>query len=318
MQRVLLIGASSFVGSHIALALREDYEVIGTHYSNRIRVNGIAPLRMALKNTDTVVDWVRVLQPDITIYCAAVVDDSKIQKDPLTALTVNTEAPIVLAEEMRRMDGKFIFLSTSKVFSGEGDGNYSELTEPSPTGAYGKSKRRAEEAFEMMTGAYILRLGTIYGLGTFQQSTSIIDRILRPLWAKERQRLIYDEYRSFFSGEQVGRAIRLVLSTSNDTSGIYHLAATEKDSYYSFAKALANCFGLPSETLVPIKGLEFSGKQAASGGPRGADLSLNGNKFCETFNVKWEELTESLYRLQEQLNAKRAPSWFVPQVARAT
>lgn len=301
MQRILILGASSFVGSHIAMGLRNQYEVIGTYNHSKIRIDGVTPVRMPLSSTGHIADWIRLLKPDTTVYCAAIIDERQIHRDPIAALNVNTEVPSIIANEMRRLGGRFVYLSTSKVFAGDGSGFHTEWDEPRPGGAYGSTKRKAELLFEMMSGAFILRLGTIYGLGSFNHSSDIVSRILRKSWKGEEQRLIFDEYRSFFPAESVAKAVQILAGADPASQGIYHLANEEKDSYYSFAKSLAMGFGFSSDSLMPIKGAEFQSELSQSGGFRGADLTLSGKRFTETFEVKWESLAESIWRMKETL-----------------
>lgn len=301
MSRVLVIGASSFVGSHIAKGMRDEYEVIGTYYRNKVRVDGIVPLRMPIAPESNVTEWIRVIRPEVAIYAAAIIDDREIQQNPMRALYVNTEAPLAIAEEVKRFGGNFFYLSTSKVFSGEHQGNYCEEDEPTPSGGYGKTKQRTELGLETMDQTFVLRLGTIFGLGSYGHSADIVSRILRKLWKHEEQRLIFDEYRSFFPAESIATAIKLLLNSKNISRGIFHLAGPDKDSYFSFAKTLALQFGFSHQSLMPVKGEEFRGEMAASGGARGFDLSLDGTRFTDMLNIRWGTLTESIANLKRNL-----------------
>lgn len=300
MSRLLVIGASSFVGHHIVRGLRDRYEVIGTYHRNPVRIDGVASLRMPITPDSQLHEWIRVIEPEAAIYCAGLVDEREIQANPEQAMYVNSEAPLRIAQEVKRLGGRFVYLSTSKVFSGEGEGFYTELDEPAPQGPYGKTKRTAELTLEALDNVFVLRLGTVFGLGAFRQSSDIVLRVLQPLWKRETQRLIFDEYRSFFPAESVATAVSLVLNSTSVSRGIFHLAGPDKDSYYSFARALALAFGLPTDSLIPVKGAEFRGAHAAAGGARGADLSLNGLSFREAFQVKWDPLVTAAMKLRQR------------------
>jgi len=301
MSRVLVIGASSFVGSHLCRGLRDDYEVIGTWNLHKVRIDGVVPLRMPISRETTLGEWIRAIRPHVVIYCAALIDDREIQKDSMHAVYVNAEAPLLIAQEVKRLGGKFIYLSTSKVFSGEHEGFYSEADEPTPRGTYGVTKRSAELNLEGLDHVFVVRLGTVYGLGSYRQSSDIISRLLKKIWVRDEQRLIFDEFRSFFSADLIAPALKRLINARDVSQGIFHLAGPDKDSYYSFAKSLANSFGLPTDSLTPVKGEEFHGSLAAAGGVRGNDLSLDGSKFCDTFHLRWPSLSESLIQLRKNL-----------------
>lgn len=301
MSRVLIIGASSFVGSHIARGMRDEYEVIGTYNRHKVRIDGIVPLRMPIAPAANIPEWIRTIRPDVVVYSAAVIDDRQIQQDPGAALFVNSEAPLMIAEEVKRMGGRFFYLSTAKVFSGAHEGHYCEDDEPTPTGPYGQTKRRAEIALEPVDHAIVLRLGTIFGLGSHRQGSDIVSRMLRKLWRREQQRLIFDEYRSFFPAESVALGIKKLLNAKEITRGVFHLAGPDKDSYFSFAKTLALQFGFPHDSLMPVKGEEFAGEQASAGGARGTDLTLDGTRFADTLHMRWDTLSDSMMSLRRSL-----------------
>jgi len=242
---------------------------------------------------------VKVFKPDVVVYCSAIIDERICERDPQQTLFVNIEAPALFAQSMAKFGGKFIYLSSSKVFSGT-KGNYSEADHPQPQGLYGQSKLRAEEELSIYESSYSLRLSTIFGLGREGQRSSMLNRILRSLWSKEETRFINDEYRTFVGATEVARAVASIID-SRSNGGVFHLSNGERDTYYSFAKAVGNAFGLPTDHFIPIKGAEFHGENAMAGGKRGADLTLSGDRFSEVFGMRVEGPFATLEKICRQL-----------------
>jgi dTDP-4-dehydrorhamnose reductase len=300
MKRVLIVGISSFVGSGIALYLRRHYRIFGTYARHRPKLDGIVSLRCPLTPEAPIEALVALLKPDAVVYCAGQVDNQRCERETKETLFLNVEAPARFAHAVDLIGGRLVYLSTSKVFSGE-RGNYREDDVPRPLGAYAATKFRGEIELHRYENTFILRLGTIFGLGSAHQKSALVSRILRQLWSKEPTGFIFDEYRSFLAVDQVGVAVGSVLDTSLEAAGTYHLSTGERDTYYTFACRLAQAFAGGHEHFKQISGVEFSGPQALSGGRRGADLTLAGEQFRKTFSVDFDSLDRSLEKIRQQL-----------------
>jgi dTDP-4-dehydrorhamnose reductase len=301
MKRVLIVGISSFIGSGVARYLRSHYRIFGTYAKHRPRIDDVTSLRFPLGPEAPIEILVDLLKPDAVVYCAGQVDNQRCEKEPEEALYLNVEAPARFAHAGDVRGGRLIYLSTSKVFSGE-RGTYREDDVPRPIGAYAATKFRGEIELHRYENTFILRLGTIYGLGEAHQRSALVSRILRQLWSREPTAFIFDEYRSFLSVDEVGRAIGSVLDTSLEAAGTYHLSNGERDTYYTFACRIAHAFAKSHEHFKQIRGAEFTGAHALSGGRRGADLTLAGEQFRKTFSLDFESLDQSLAKLRQQLS----------------
>ncbi len=300
MERVLILGASSFVGVNLAFALREKYRVLGTYCKHVPRIDGIQTFRFDINQTSEIPEFIKSLEPDAVVYCSAVIDDRECSRDAVQALFVNSQAPYIIAQVMRKLEKRLIYLSTSKVFDGT-QGNYTEEDEARPQNLYGSMKLHAEEQLSHFENVFVLRLGTIFGMGSSGQKSVILNRLLWDLWDKKPIKVIADEFRSFTSALEVARAIETTLGARAEKAGLYHLATREKHTYFSFAKEIASLFGIEDAKVNPISGSEFSGEMAKSGGSRGADLTLNGSLFEKTFGVTLQGLTPSLLTIRNAI-----------------
>ena len=90
------------------------------------------------------------INPDWIINCAAYTDVGLAELNEEIVMKVNYLAPAAFAEEIKKMGGKFLQISTDYVFDGNKNPKapYSSNDKRSPLGLYGLSKAKAEESIE--------------------------------------------------------------------------------------------------------------------------------------------------------------------------
>ena len=67
--KVLITGASSFVGAHFALEASKDHEVIATHYSTPLKLPRISSVRVDLCSSRAKLQ-LRKLDVDVVVHLA--------------------------------------------------------------------------------------------------------------------------------------------------------------------------------------------------------------------------------------------------------
>ena len=298
MKRVLIVGVSSFIGSHLVVRLRKSFRVFGTYYRHKPVLDGVLPFYLQIAPDLRSDQLVKSLKPDFLIYCVGIADNKLCEQDPMGTHFVNAEAPVILARIMQEIGGQFIFLSSAKVFSGV-KGSYKEEESTSPLNIYGKSKEMAEELLDSLDNVISLRLGTPFGIGAHGQN-SILNRLLLRLKSGQPTSYICDEQRSFYGVTDLANAIACVLEDQKDLRGLYHVSNSERHSYYDFATSVASCFGYCRKLVTPISGEQFS-KDIGSTEKRGKDISLNGSLFQHKFHFKVDSMEDSIFRLKEAL-----------------
>lgn len=164
MSKVLITGASGFVGRHLCeLLTGQGYEVRGTI---RTAPAEVGPLAWELVGTGDIggdVDWAPVLEGvDYVVHLAGRVHVmNEKEQDPLTAFRrINVKGTEALMKGAGAHGVKrFVFVSTIKV---HGDGTesapYTSADSLAPPDPYGQSKLEAEDAVE--------RLGKDFGIET--------------------------------------------------------------------------------------------------------------------------------------------------------
>jgi nucleoside-diphosphate-sugar epimerase len=182
-ERVLLTGATGFVGRH----LLRDLTARG--YQVRTAGRGSAP---AIPGTDhvtigdlgTPIDWRRPLDGvDHVVHSAGLAHaDGDIPEGRYRV--VNTEATLALAQAARAMGvRRFVFLSSIRAQSGPvSDKPLSEADAPAPTDAYGRSKLAAEQGLAELDLDWIaLRPVLVYGPGVKANMAALVKLARLPL-----------------------------------------------------------------------------------------------------------------------------------------
>lgn len=172
MQKVLVTGATGFVGRSLVPALRTaGYDVLCAVSKE---MNWLDANQIVIKRLEHVEDWNPILPGiDIIIHLAAKVHVMKGNVSLGEFCKVNTQATIRLAEQAAQQGVKrFIFLSSIKVngeFTLEGN-SFNEENTKKPNDPYAQSKFLAEESLLKINqnskmDVVILRPSLIFGPG---------------------------------------------------------------------------------------------------------------------------------------------------------
>jgi UDP-glucose 4-epimerase len=219
MPRVLITGASGYVGSHVAAALlAEGWGVRGIARSARLR-----------HQPD--VDWVQgdVAAPECArpaaAGCAAIVHLACLPldasaRDPVEALRVNVGGTLQVLEAAR-IEGvaRVVMASSGQVYGGQSSLPNRETHLPAPASPYAASKLCGEawcESYRRTHGMSVtaLRLFNVYGAAVDGQPRPTVESVfLRDLRAGRQPRVggHPDSGRDFVHVRDVVRAIRLAL-----------------------------------------------------------------------------------------------------------
>lgn len=173
--KVVITGASGFVGSALTKELSEHGHDVWPVYRENLIVNEVEN-KITIPRLDSTTDWgLCLVGADVVIHCAArvhVMNDST--TDPMNAYReVNVMGTLKLAQAALESGvQRFIFISSIKV-NGEstmGREAYSSSDGPAPEDFYGRSKYEAEQALFALAAntkmeVVVIRPPLVYGPG---------------------------------------------------------------------------------------------------------------------------------------------------------
>lgn len=177
MTRVLLTGASGFIGTAVqALLLNDPRYTVHSAYRQVPEVSSARLKIFQVSGLEPNTDWLVALDGvGVVVHCAArvhVMDE--LEADPLEAFRrVNVQGTLRLAEQAAQAGvRRFIFLSSIKV-NGESTvpgGSFTSDDVPAPLDPYGISKLEAEQALRALSArtgmeVVIIRPVLVYGPG---------------------------------------------------------------------------------------------------------------------------------------------------------
>lgn len=172
--KIIITGASSYVGSKIYIDLKRKFDVIGTYYTKKL----FPELELLdITNKNDVEDFVQKTKPDIIIHVAANASGSWCEKNPEQALAINQEGTKNIVDSANSVDAKVIFISSLAI------ANIESL--------YGRTKVEGEKIVKNVKEGYvILRPSLIIGASPNIINDRPFNRILKNI--TEHIPAIYD------------------------------------------------------------------------------------------------------------------------------
>lgn len=161
MEKILITGATGFLGSRIVDFYSKDYDIyMPTHKE------------MDITNEENVLRVFDAYKPDVVMHCAAISDVGLCDKEPEKSYKINVEGSINIAKASERNGAKCIICSSDQVYFGstiEEPHNETEVLQPINT--YGKQKLIAEqECLATNPDCVLLRLSWMYDSKTMGQN----------------------------------------------------------------------------------------------------------------------------------------------------
>lgn len=249
MTRILLTGASGFLGAHF-LALHQDrFDILGTHMSHAPAgpADRSRTVRLDLRDQEAVRGVFDSFRPQAVVHAAALSNPNECQKDPELSRAVNMEATAFLAQICADRGLPFLFTSTDLVFDGEA-APYREEDRPAPVSLYGEHKALAEEeVLKRHPGATVCRMPLMYG-ASGPCNPSFLHFMQRAVAEGRELALFTDEWRTPATGEDGARG--LVLALTRGVTGLLHLGGPERATRYEFGEIFRQVLGNPDIRLA--------------------------------------------------------------------
>jgi len=212
-----------------------------------------------LARTEEIRRMLRQIRPDVVVNAAAYTAVDKAESEPELARLVNAIAPQVLAEELRSSGGLLIHYSSDYIFDGMQQRPYVEDDAPAPLSAYGLSKLEGERAIQAAGCAhFIFRTSWVYG----DRGKNFLLTMLKLFEEREELRIVDDQIGAPTWCRWLAESTAQVLAQSlggpksveparAENSGIYHMTAGGKTSWFGFASAILDSWPQKAGTKRP-------------------------------------------------------------------
>jgi len=294
--KILLFGKNGQVGWELQRSLAPLGELIAPDKQDLRYCGDLADLAGITHTLQTI-------RPDIIVNAAAYTAVDQAESEPELAFRINAEAPELLAQQAEQIGAWLIHYSTDYVFNGSGNCPWQETDLTSPINIYGLSKLRGEEQIRKSNCKYmILRTSWVYAA----RGKNFIKTILRLAREKEQLTIIDDQIGAPTGAELLAditaQAIPQLLEYP-DKSGVYHVAASEEVSWYSYARFLLD---FAREHDIPIKVhpdavIPVHSEAFVTAARRPLNSRLNTEKFCNTFQLCLPHWQTGVTRVLEEI-----------------
>ncbi len=249
MTKILLIGSSGFLGSHLTRALGQGFEIIPFDITLGDDMRDQDKVCASVKNIDAIFFFGAAAVGRRNIDGSTNVGD--IEYDGLRTVAnvaADLKKPIFYASSIR------VYGTTAEMAAGE----HSDLH---PTSVYGKTKLRCERALvEIMQDAgvpyYIFRMAAIYGNG--MPADFIVASFLRDVRAGKAIHLLSTgtQKRNFVHINDVCEGFTRFLCSDRKEAGIYNLAHADTTQVLDLIKLCGRVTGktpqvYPASNILP-------------------------------------------------------------------
>lgn len=289
--RILVLGRSGQVGTALTQSLQGLGELIALDRA-----------QLDLTNPDAIRTTLREIQPQIVINAAAYTAVDAAESDQAMAFQINAIAPRVMAEESERLGAALIHYSTDYVFDGGKQGAWMEDDATTPLSVYGHSKLAGEQAITDVGGTHlILRTSWVYGL----HGKNFLLTMLKLAESRDSLAIVDDQIGAPTWALTIADATSAIIRDAGEPaqlaalSGIYHLCAGGRTSWFGFAQAIFSHASVQRKPqLRPITTAEYP-----TPAQRPHNSILNTDKFRRSFGdlPTWDDALQTCLQMRSGL-----------------
>ncbi len=235
--------------------------------------------------------------PDVLINCAAYTAVDVAETDEELAGLLNTKVPAWLGKIGKQRNCRIIHISTDYVFDGTSCIPYTENDLVNPESVYGKTKLNGEIALlKENTAAMIIRTAWLYS----PYGNNFAKTMIRLGLERDELRVVFDQIGSpTYAGDLAQAILTIISRTAQQTAawkpGIYHYSNEGVCSWYDFAKAIHEIYGITCH-VRPVTTDEYP-----TPARRPAFSVLNKSKIKRIFDIEIPYWRDSLKTCIEKI-----------------
>ncbi|WP_432000209.1 SDR family oxidoreductase [Streptomyces sioyaensis] len=233
--KILLLGASGYVGGALWQSLSARHTVVGTCAQRAV------PGLVTVDLRDEAALCALLDQGfDLVIHAAGLVDLAAAEAQPALAHALNVRSVEVLLAAVRDTGTKVLLLSSDNVFDGTGE-VYTEEDPRSPVNVYGRTKCAAEDALLAPGGHLVVRIPLVYGRSPW--ADRFMARFAGPVTRAQTDVVCAPVYLP---------SLAPALEELWDRQGLLHFAGAEVVTRFELMSRVAEALRLPTR-VVPVR-----------------------------------------------------------------
>lgn len=272
MKKLLITGATGFVGSRAAAYYQNKYEVYTPTHEE-----------MDITDPVSVRQFFEQIKPDYVIHCAAISDVGTCQRNPLLAEKVNVQASVHIAGIAYELGAKCLLSSSDQVYVGSDVKEpHKESEEVIPGNVYGRGKLRAEEeCLKCNPDSVSLRLSWMYDSRTLTEKHSDFLRTFVPAY-QNGDKMIYSDmdHRGITDVMEVVKNLEPAFKLPG---GVYNFGSPCEDSFYATMEKVFERLELDKTRLCKAEGASYR------------NLTMDQSKLNK-YGISFPSTTEGLIR----------------------
>jgi dTDP-4-dehydrorhamnose reductase len=243
-KRLLLTGASGFLGQALLERLSTTYDVVGLGYAH-----AVAPIRTVdVRQGSALRALLEEICPDVVVHSAAYRDPDFCEANPEETRVLNTQ-PLQTLHDGLPETCPIVLISTDYVFDGSHP-PYREEDHRQPINEYGRSKQAAEDIVLQRRSGLVLRIPLLMGVGVDFESSGFIAKMIMAL--RQGDALEWDDQTMRFPTDirDVAAVVDFLLAGGH--AGVCHFSGPRGQTQFGWARELAAMMDLPAATLKPV------------------------------------------------------------------
>ena len=298
---ILVTGANGQLGNEMRLVSKSAND----HYTftDVVEVEGVETTLLDITDAEAVRRMVKEKGIGCIVNCAAYTNVDKAESDEALCRKLNAEAPKILAEAMKEVNGLLVQISTDYVFGGDPYNTpCREDQKGTPTGVYGQTKLEGEESIKAVGCDYvIIRTAWLYS----EYGRNFVKTMLNLTATRPKLNVVFDQAGTPTYAYDLAVAIKTVLADYEKENpkggyskrGIYHFSDEGVCSWFDFTKRIAELAGNTACDIQPCHSDEFP-----SPVKRPAYSVLDKTRIKETFGLRIPYWTDSLKVCMKNMN----------------
>lgn len=228
--KILITGASSYVGAKIYCDLKQKYDVIGTYNANKLFPDLI---HLNLSQEQEIYKTIQEVKPDLIIHVAANASAVWCDQNPNEAIELNENATKHIVDVANTINAKIIYISSFAAIN--------------TTTLYSKTKANSETLVKQTkSGWLILQPSLVLGLSPNTTNDRPFNRILKNITQKTPP--VYDTSWKF-QATYLKHLVQVLEQciARNIYGEVIPIAIPELKSRYDFAKDILQEFNITAK-----------------------------------------------------------------------